>query len=374
MNISLFEFIKQKKNSLEKFLRYKFIKQVSIKDVTEDIKPLILSENKIPTPEIKRMVFSNFSNSSNVDSSEFYDIHPIYTATLKDVIYYAKYYSLFTKSRKLILESVGHYTNHFKPDQFSLNKLYFSQVETLPGVYSTIRAMTNHKNYYHCLIDYIPRVYLLDQPRYKNEEIKLLLCSSPTQTENFFLKKLLPNHIKPMIIDPNRLYCLEKVIFPSMMTRRQIGYLPRPYIEYLISKVAPLRKRNRKNRIFISRSKSKTRRIHNEDELFTLLENYGFKKYYLEELPIEQQIELFYDAEAVIATHGAGLANLIFSSNIKVLELFPTSKCFFHYYYLSKALNHCYDYWSNPEGFTKNVEEFTVNLSEISKFLKTLKD
>lgn len=375
MNRSYFKLVQEKKHSLQRFCRNKFIKKVSIKDITKDIQPLILSQNRISTPEIKGMLSKNISDHSNSNSSEFYEVPPIYTATLKNVIYYAKYYSLFTKSRQLILESVGHHTNNFKPEQFSLNNLYFGRVKKLSGTYSMIRAMTDYTNYYHCLIDYLPRLYLLDQPKYKNVEIKLLLSSPPTRIENFFLQKLLPNHIQTTVLDSNKLYHLEKVIFPSMITRRQIGYLPPSYIEYLISKVAPSRQRNKKNRIFISRSKSKTRRVKNEEELLTLLEKYGFKKYYLEDLSFEEQIELFYDTEAVISPHGAGLANLIFSKEIKVLELFPTQKVFFHYYYLCKALNNSYQYYcANIEGFAKNVKEFMVDLSVVSKYLESLKN
>lgn len=375
MNRSGFKLIKERKHSLQKFLRNKLIKKVSIKDIAKDIQPLILSQNKISTPEIKEIALKNLSNNSDVNSLKFYDVPSIYTATLKNVIYYANYYSLFTESRQLILESVGHHTNNFKPEQFSLNNLYFGRVEKLSGTYSMIRAMTDYQNYYHCLIDYLPRLYLLDQPKYKNEQIQLLLSSPATKIERFFFQKLLPNHIQPIVVDGKKLYHLEKVIFPSMITRRQIGYLPPSYIEYLIPKVAPLRKRNKINRIFISRSKSKTRRIENEEELLTLLEKYGFQKYYLEELSLEEQIELFYDAEAVISPHGAGLANLIFSQEIKVLELFPSQKVFFHYYYLCKALNNCYQYYcANSEDFAKNVKEFIVDLSVVSQYLETLKN
>ncbi len=74
------------------------------------------------------------------------------------------------------------------------------------------------------------------------------------------------------------------------------------------------------------------------------LSQYGFKKYILENLPITEQIELFYDADFVIGTHGAGLSNLVFSRKARVLELFPTGYILPHYYYLSKSTNNNYAY------------------------------
>ena len=54
-------------------------------------------------------------------------------------------------------------------------------------------------------------------------------------------------------------------------------------------------------------------------------------------MSIAEQIELFYDADYVIGVHGAGLVNIIFSSQINVLEIFPTSYVIPHYFYLSKS-------------------------------------
>lgn len=368
MNILLLQKLKQKKTSIQKLLRNRLIKTVSIKDVAHKIKPLTLSPQKIFTPEIKKMPSIHLPDP---ELSEFYQLPHIYTATLKDVIHYPNYNSLFTASRKLILESAEYCGYEFKLEKFSLRTLYLSQVEKLSGTYSVFRA-SHPSNYYHSLIDYLPRVYLLDQSDYQNEKINLLLSSSPNQIESFFLTKLLPNNVKVIEVDSTKLYRLEKVIFPSIMTRRRAGYLPQAYIKYLLSKVAPLRERNKKNRIFISRSKSKNRRILNEKELLNLLQRYGFKKYCLEELSVEKQIELFYDAEAVIAPHGAGLSNLIFSSKINVLELFPTQKIIPHYYYLCKALNHCYHYSLNYQPSSINTKGFAVNLSEIYQYLENL--
>ena len=84
-------------------------------------------------------------------------------------------------------------------------------------------------------------------------------------------------------------------------------------------------------------------------------------------MSIEEQIELFYDAKFVMGTHGAGLSNLIFSSNIQVLELFPMKEISPYYYYLSKVVENNYNYWcGNANSFNAN---FYVDINIITRYL-----
>lgn len=61
----------------------------------------------------------------------------------------------------------------------------------------------------------------------------------------------------------------------------------------------------------------------NEKELSNRLEEYGFKTYHLEDMHISDKIELFYDAEMVVSPTSSGLASLLYTKNIPVVELFP---------------------------------------------------
>ena len=75
-------------------------------------------------------------------------------------------------------------------------------------------------------------------------------------------------------------------------------------------------------RIYISRSKAKMRRIKNEDELIQYLKQKDFVILNLEELPIHKQAAYFYNAKTIIGPHGSGFSNLIFSNpKTSVLEI-----------------------------------------------------
>jgi capsular polysaccharide biosynthesis protein len=64
-------------------------------------------------------------------------------------------------------------------------------------------------------------------------------------------------------------------------------------------------------RLVVSRAKTRSRRVVNEADLLARLEPLGFRPVYLEDLPLVEQITLFARAEAIVASTGAGLVNLI---------------------------------------------------------------
>ena len=88
--------------------------------------------------------------------------------------------------------------------------------------------------------------------------------------------------------------------------------------------------------IYISREKSSFRRTTNEAEVADYLAGRGFRKVCLEGMPFTEQASLFAGAEAVVATHGAGLANLAFCPpGARVVEIIPPRYCHWVYYRLA---------------------------------------
>jgi hypothetical protein len=93
-------------------------------------------------------------------------------------------------------------------------------------------------------------------------------------------------------------------------------------------------------RIYISRSKISNRRIVNETEVILRLEKLGFKEVILESMNFLDQVELFRNAEVVIAPHGASLSNLVFCNpGTQVFELFEPEYFVPCYAYLSAKLS-----------------------------------
>ncbi|MGD1948607.1 MAG: DUF563 domain-containing protein [Leptolyngbyaceae cyanobacterium] len=311
----------------------------------------------------------NFLPEAKALQSSRYTTPNIFALRLNDLYFCPEYNILHTKSRQILEESIS---TQKELEQFDAKAFYLKKTKTISGVCSTFRS---HKNgYYHTLIDNLPRLYLLHGSQFQEiKEISILLSSQPSKVESFYLDKLLPDNAKVLLVDKDETCKLKDFIFPSFLSRRFSGYLPLAYISWFIKRVAPNRPRKKVNRIFISRiptHKGRQRCILNENELFERLEPYGFKRYVLDHMKIEEQIELFYDAETVVAAHGAGLTNAIFSEKINVLELFPTQIIVPHYYFLSKSLRHNYRYLCTQEkgkssSFNVDIE---ATLSIVNKF------
>ncbi|NHC33917.1 glycosyltransferase family 61 protein [Scytonema millei] len=125
------------------------------------------------------------------------------------------------------------------------------------------------------------------------------------------------------------------------------------------------------SRVYIVRTKKTGRTIINEEEVLSVLTQLGFVGYTLEELSFADQVRLFSQAEMVVAAHGAGLANIMFAENLKVIELFGSYGTA-AYFVLSKMLN--FDYAclvSDPQGKNQVSERYTDMTVDIAK-LKTL--
>jgi capsular polysaccharide biosynthesis protein len=62
------------------------------------------------------------------------------------------------------------------------------------------------------------------------------------------------------------------------------------------------------------------------EQIQPVLSDFQIEQYALSELSVEEQAQLFAEAEVVVAPHGAGLANLVFSHETTIVELFGSKK------------------------------------------------
>jgi capsular polysaccharide biosynthesis protein len=83
--------------------------------------------------------------------------------------------------------------------------------------------------------------------------------------------------------------------------------------------------REGRRKLFISRRDSKRRKVVNEDFLASSLKDRGFEICLLEGMSFSAQMELFSQAEVIVAAHGAGLGNLVFApDHCRVIEIAPS--------------------------------------------------
>jgi len=301
-------------------------------------KHLLLASREVPTPETEHMSFGEFYSYLDAPT---YQTPPVYTSLLDDVLFCPTNNVIMTPNRTVIEESAGPGASTFCVDDRAIVEK--DHVKPLSGICTSLRSSLD--NYYHFLIDHLSRFDLLNKDYFSQYERINLLCPSGLHpTEKYFLSKLRPSNVRIVPLEDDVLYQPEKYLFLSFPTRRSSAYIPGSFVERLRDRVLHQDVGARTRRLYISRRQAADRRLKNDDALMRQLRPLGFRRVVVEELSPADQIQLFQETELVVAPHGAGLANLLFSTDARVLELQPSQNVAPHYYLLCKRMGHDYQY------------------------------
>lgn len=124
---------------------------------------------------------------------------------------------------------------------------------------------------------------------------------------------------------------------------------------------------NRK-RIYVSRGNVNLRRIKNEKAILGILALHGFEFHDPGSMPFREQAALFASAEMVVAVHGSGLTNLMFSPlGTRVLEIFPSNFTDDSFIKLSKVMRLDYQYIIGGPGDMR--QDFSVDTEKFENAL-----
>jgi capsular polysaccharide biosynthesis protein len=174
-------------------------------------------------------------------------------------------------------------------------------------------------NFYHWMIDILPRIAPLARLGIK-ADFYLIDCLSPFQQTVLSSLGIEPHQL----VQPHSRLLVEadELIVPSLPTPaciRELGVI--------LAEAMGVVYHEQERRIYISRRRTGTRTIDNEDELEILLATLGFETHYMETYPLATQAQLLADAKIVVAPHGAGLANLLFArKGASVVEIVPAGR------------------------------------------------
>lgn len=199
---------------------------------------------------------------------------------------------------------------------------------------TAVVATTLGAGYGHWLLEELPRLLTLP-PR---EGAALIAhAATPYQRAALALGQL-PDEV----IEPKRFshYACEQLIVPSL---QGVEGQPTPQSVALVREfTAPLGGAgvsHRGEKLYITRQNARRRKLSNEAALWPRLEARGFARVVLEELSWAEQIAAFRAAKAIVAPHGAGLANLVFCEpGTRVVELFHRDYVHWTYWQLASLL------------------------------------
>ena len=232
------------------------------------------------------------------------------------------------------------------------------------------------ESYYHWILDLVSRFELIRAAEISLDNIDKFVVNSCV--ENFQKETLILLGIpEEKIIESSNLPHIQakNLIVPSLPGSGRIPKFVCDFLRKEFLKYANFEQEKRAKRLYISRKLAVSRRIINEDELVNFLREYGFDTVIFESMSFREQISFMAAAEVVIAPHGAGLTNLVFSSpGTKIVEIFNNNYvngCFWvianqiglEYYYLTGEKSNI------PQEYSV-AEDILVNINALSEILK----
>jgi hypothetical protein len=204
-----------------------------------------------------------------------------------------------------------------------------------------VLASRGDANYYHFLLDVLPKLALLAEAGVDTAGLLYAPLALPFQREL----------LVACGVDLDRV--IDSARVPHLRARELAAAgLPDAHLRTPPWVVRFLRERllpadvPATGRLYVTRgSRRHNRIVRNEQELLAALAPLGFTAVDPGALPLAEQIRLFAGAEAIVAPHGAALANLAFARpGTRVVELFPPDFVQGCYWKLADAVGLDYRY------------------------------
>jgi len=203
-----------------------------------------------------------------------------------------------------------------------------------------------YAGYYHWVVEYLPKLRILEA--YRNEtgtDPVVLLDPDPPGWMKESVQLLTDASI---VKRPRSPISIRTLVLPSHRNHHPEDFKPSiadyHWLRDQMFDVVDVDDPGSDRRIYISRKDANRRRVVNERAVIQCLEKHGFEAYTLSDLSVREQVRVFADAEQVVAPHGAGLVNMIFSESCEILELIPDDLVFPFYHCLADHLGHEYEY------------------------------
>ncbi len=196
----------------------------------------------------------------------------------------------------------------------------------------------NSDNYYHWLVDSLPRWNMLQAAGWREYEY-VLLHSQPCRFQEETLDWLGVPAARRLRCSKNFVHQFERLVVPAMpFARKAVPTWVAPWLRSL-APPAP----SGPEKIYLSRRGAPRRRFASEAELMPALAARGFVCLQPETMSVAEQARGLGSARWIVAPHGAALANMVFAPpGARVMEFFHPQHKNQCYENLAAACGHRY--------------------------------
>ncbi|MEG3857748.1 tetratricopeptide repeat protein [Microcoleus sp. herbarium12] len=259
----------------------------------------------------------------------------------------------------------------------------FPPLKQIDGSVAVLSGLSGNV-YFHWMVDVLPRIELLRQSGRDFAEIDWFVvnsCHHEFQRESLRILGI----PEEKVLESDRLPHIQatELIVPAFAgylgwpSGWAIDFLRREFLKLIIPGSSYPK------RIYISRSKARYRRVLNEEDVVEVLQQSGFVSILPESMSLAEQIAHFYHAEVIVAAHGSGLTNTLFSrQGTKVIELVSPHYIGHYYWGISQYLK-LEHYFLAGEAFecypirqlmyqNSLTEDILVNISSLKKMVEVV--
>ena len=208
-------------------------------------------------------------------------------------------------------------------------------------------------NYYHFLLDVLPRWGILQESLPGLEPDRLYVpCGTSYEKELLALTGL--DRYDLVATGKHRAVSADHLLVPSMPNPFEVA--PTWMVEWVRAQLPPDRTDDKPRRLYVTRgSGPNTRRLVDEESLWPRLEQRGFVRIDPGTLSVRDQIDHFAAADVVVGLHGAALTNLVFlKPGARVLDLFAPG-----------YVKHCY--WAICDGIPDVTYQYLVGSRAVAR-------
>ena len=267
-----------------------------------DINPTKIKNDKRLSNLFVNANFANLSVNCNILKGNFFSDSFYYFPITENNETFS---SLFSRD----LNNTSHFYSQKFFDNFKDNK---NSLKNFKELY--ILGSNAGNNYYSNLLQFLPRIFFCNKTK-----LKLAIHrNSSNKYRNFIgsILKTLNVEFSFVFLDDDFYHFVDSD-FPQFFTLNNS-------IEILKKFIKPRTNVEISKKIYVTREDSSYRRIINESDVVSLVREKGYKVINPQLYEIEEQIEIFSNAEKIIAPHGSNLANIIFcKAGTEVFEITP---------------------------------------------------
>lgn len=187
-------------------------------------------------------------------------------------------------------------------------------------------------NYYHWLIEIIPKLEFLEELPSEIRQYPLLIPERAKNITSFSeILKIVSNEREIIYLNSINTYLVKHLVFidaPNnlpfnliakerfnvtdfLFRKDSLDYIRKTFLSGIDIKTKS--NSSYRKKIFLARSENNSNRKYNQNEVMVVLERLGFKAIFMERLSFKEQVKTINNADWIVGPTGASWANIIFA-------------------------------------------------------------